>query len=744
MHKPSLNMAKTASVLSLGLAMAGMICGQCTYQSSSGTSTLTTTYNPNSPAAKAPFPGVTPAAPPPNTFMPSVPLAQYLAWKTAASQNQPSTFPSPPGIKTIPAPNAPLAPAPTPPTVQTPTYSWQSIQQIVNYTQPSPDIAVGPTDVIMAINGDPGTTALGAIALFTRQGTLIKQVAFETWFAPILSTLCPDGLSSCQIFDPVLRYDQLHGRFLFLASSRDTRTSLFGFTLLSVSNGATFNSGWKIWALNPATDNTGATWGDYWRLSYDTNAVYLTGNLFSPLSFQYAKIRVVRKSDLYNSAATTLPFTDYWNLQEPGDGKPAFALAPAQQRGPNVSSNTALFVNAAFDSGTPANFLTVWKLTSPLGPASLSCSTISGLPAYTGPAIAKQLGGGGQLDTGDNRVLKAILRGGFVYIARGTGYGVCPGGNMCTSVTYDVIDTSTMSLHSQSRLHDGYFFYPAFDIPATTPPGQPFATNNPFVTGTTTAADGTLTYAGISNMKTGEDYYQAGFPSDIPWGNYFGGAVDPVYGGLWVSGYAKPQSGGQGVYGTWAGYFPWLTAAAFTDVNPTSPFADYINILSLWQIASGCSLSPPSFCPGDIVPRNQLAALIVRAMFGTTFSYSTVPYFTDVSAADPYFPFIQKLRDLGIAAGCSANRYCPSDPMTRATAASLIIRGKLTSLSGDNFSFPTTPYFDDVPANSGDFPFVQKMSELGMTSGCTVSSYCPNRLLTRQEAAVFVVRAFIN
>jgi hypothetical protein len=74
----------------------------------------------------------------------------------------------------------------------------------------------------------------------------------------------------------------------------------------------------------------------------------------------------------------------------------------------------------------------------------------------------------------------------------------------------------------------------------------------------------------------------------------------------------------------------------------------------------------------------------------------------------------------------------------------LLIRGKLESLFGDNFSYPTTPFFTDVPATSPQFPYVQKMYELGLTTGCTPTQFCPNNNLTRQEIAVFLTRAFLN
>jgi len=110
----------------------------------------------------------------------------------------------------------------------------------------------------------------------------------------------------------------------------------------------------------------------------------------------------------------------------------------------------------------------------------------------------------------------------------------------------------------------------------------------------------------------------------------------------------------------------------------------------------------------------------------------------------PFFSYIQKLRDLGITQGCTPTTFCPGNGVTRGEAAVLIVRGKMSAAFGDNFSYPTTQVFTDVPPNSQQFPFVQKLFELGITSGCTPTLFCVNNTLTRQEMAVFIVRAFLN
>jgi hypothetical protein len=232
--------------------------------------------------------------------------------------------------------------------------------------------------------------------------------------------------------------------------------------------------------------------------------------------------------------------------------------------------------------------------------------------------------------------------------------------------------------------------------------------------------------------------------------------VDPVNGGLWTAGqYAETRqanvsAGFAGVWGTWGGYFPWLTTSAFTDVQP--PYTDFANVMSLWGITTGCS--PTTFCPTDTITRSQFAVFIIRSMEGnpcpnnTTcasgFTYTATPYFTDVPASDPNFPYVQKLRDLGITSGCSPTNFCPADKVTRWMAAVLIVRGKLKSLFGDNFAYPSTPSFADVAPTSSMFPYIQKLFELGITSGCSPTQFCPNDPINRQQAAVFIVRAFLN
>ena len=724
---------------------------QAPYSTGSGRSTTYAFYNPlQAPAPKAPnSPSLAPFT---QGALPAVSPSQAAANRAVTAPFAQSSFLSPLQIQISP-PVIPRAPGtPAAPIVQTPTVSFQGIQEAPPQLQPpSPDIAAGPNDVVMVVNS--------VIAQFSKSGTPRKVTAFPDFFSALLPTICPTGVSNCQIFDPTIRYDQLHGRFLFLATSR-TLDLRVAYHLLSVTNGATYDSGWKTWVLNAMLDGSAPSgnWADFWRLGFDDTAVYLAGNMYNSVSaFQYGKIRVLLKSDVYNLAATSLPYQDLFRLMNE-DGSLADSITPVHQRGKPTSVNAQLLVNATTIK-VPATYLTIWKVVDPAAnPVAATRSTVKGLLSYNWPQPAQQLNWPAILDAGDSRILKAVYRNGFLYTARDTGYTDVA--HAATTVTYDVIDTSGMTLVSQARLLNTNAFYPAFDVPATVPAGTQFATAN-LITGTTTAPDGSLTYAGISSLKPGKDFFdQTGGLSVISnrWGDYFGGAVDPINGGLWTSGqYAETRQanlspGFAGLWGTWAGYFPWQTASVFTDMSPASPFADYANVMSLWQITSGCTAT--TFCPNDPITRSQLAVFLIRSIAGNPcpnnltcaagFTYTATPYFTDVQAADPAFPYVQKLRDLGITTGCTATTFCPGDGVPRWAAAVLIVRGKLKSLFGDNFTYPSTPSFADVPPTSSTFPYIQKLFELGITSGCTATQFCPNDPITRQQAAAFIVRAFLN
>ena len=187
----------------------------------------------------------------------------------------------------------------------------------------------------------------------------------------------------------------------------------------------------------------------------------------------------------------------------------------------------------------------------------------------------------------------------------------------------------------------------------------------------------------------------------------------------------------------------WSTQLVFADVTPDYSYFDGVNLLFARKITSGCSTVPMLYCGYFFATRAQIATFIVRAILGGDgFAFSPTPYFNDVPANHPYFPWIQKLRELGVTAGCSPNGYCPDQWITRGEMAVLLIRARYGA--ADTFSFSTNPRFADVPASHPYFKWIQKMGQDGITAGCSAVDYCPGYLLTRGDAALLLMRAGFN
>jgi len=115
------------------------------------------------------------------------------------------------------------------------------------------------------------------------------------------------------------------------------------------------------------------------------------------------------------------------------------------------------------------------------------------------------------------------------------------------------------------------------------------------------------------------------------------------------------------------------------------------------------------------------------------------PTFSDVPADYWAHSFIEALADSGITAGCGNDNYCPLSPVTRAQMAVFLERG----IHGSDFSPPAAKgnVFLDVPAGDFAASFIEQFFLDGITSGCGNNNYCPDAEVTRDQMAVFLLRA---
>ncbi len=112
--------------------------------------------------------------------------------------------------------------------------------------------------------------------------------------------------------------------------------------------------------------------------------------------------------------------------------------------------------------------------------------------------------------------------------------------------------------------------------------------------------------------------------------------------------------------------------------------------------------------------------------------------FTDVM--DPAFwayDYIYAIYARGITKGYGDGMYGPDEPVTRGQMAAFIIRAKY----GNTFDYSAMPYFSDVPDSFWAFKYIQKMYEVGISTGYQDGTYMPGESVDRAQMAAFIVRS---
>ena len=179
-------------------------------------------------------------------------------------------------------------------------------------------------------------------------------------------------------------------------------------------------------------------------------------------------------------------------------------------------------------------------------------------------------------------------------------------------------------------------------------------------------------------------------------------------------------------------------AHIFSDVASGYWAENFINQIYYNGITTGYGNG--TYGPLDNVTRAQMAAFLIRPLRGDDFSYPSSPYFSDVPSSHWSFKYVQKLRELGITTGYGNGMYGPNDNVTRAQMAAFLIR----SIIGDTFDYPSTPYFSDVPSSHWAFRYIQKLRELGITTGYPDGTYHPDDNVNRAQMATFLTRTFLQ
>jgi hypothetical protein len=428
--------------------------------------------------------------------------------------------------------------------------SYNGISE-TNSIPPDPYVAVGPDHVIAVVNSN--------FAIWDKEGNLLKQIDAADWYSTALPGASP--------FDPKILYDHFAERWIMVWLHQSDPAKA-GYYLVSVSDNSDPLGNWYNWAL-PSDyngDEEVDNWGDYQGVGFNKDAIFISSNQFGfESNFQYVKIRIIGKAQLYDNTAGQVIWTDLWDIGYPTGGPQtikAFNIRPSI----TYDESSDFYLLHAPNSSTGIDFMTVYNISDPLTNPSLAGALVP-VNFYQSAPNADQLDGGAmKLEVyGSYLQNEPKIRNGNMWAVHTVRNAVAP---EYTSVRYLRID-----LGSLTRVEDiamgapnYWFFYPAITVDKDLNVAITYSRS-----ATTEYAGAYYTYRtatdpaglrGSHTLQTGKANYVKDYGSERNrWGDYNGIWLDPSddYSMWMFTEYASAKN----TWGTWMGK---IRIAPFTGV----------------------------------------------------------------------------------------------------------------------------------------------------------------------------------
>ncbi|MFB3880436.1 MAG: S-layer homology domain-containing protein [Armatimonadota bacterium] len=148
------------------------------------------------------------------------------------------------------------------------------------------------------------------------------------------------------------------------------------------------------------------------------------------------------------------------------------------------------------------------------------------------------------------------------------------------------------------------------------------------------------------------------------------------------------------------------------------------------------------------IDRGSTATFIAKAMLGGEGAppiASAGATFADVPADFWAAECIQYAAESNAVTGYPDGTFRPESPVDRGQMAVFIARSVVTPVGEEGLAAyipPATPTFSDVPASSWCFKHVEYLAAARVASGYSDGTYRPEVVVTRDQMAVYVARAF--
>ena len=169
----------------------------------------------------------------------------------------------------------------------------------------------------------------------------------------------------------------------------------------------------------------------------------------------------------------------------------------------------------------------------------------------------------------------------------------------------------------------------------------------------------------------------------------------------------------------------------FTDVSSTNVHRANIEALESSGVFDGTECGARRFCPDKAAERWAVAVWIVRVVDGRDPVPVEESRFSDVDDNAWWMPYVERLADLQITAGCKTRplRFCPHETVTRARMATFLVQAfRLQRASSAGFT--------DTRGNVHEHN-IDALFAAGITAGCRTGPlrYCPDSPVSRAQMA---------
>lgn len=143
-------------------------------------------------------------------------------------------------------------------------------------------------------------------------------------------------------------------------------------------------------------------------------------------------------------------------------------------------------------------------------------------------------------------------------------------------------------------------------------------------------------------------------------------------------------------------------------------------------------------------PSSLVAAALVLAVASVPLApapaalWAQSDSYSDVAPGAHYWLPVKALFAGGVFEGTMCGEgFCPGEPLDRKTMAVWAVR-----MADRADPEPKGTRFADVDPDSFYTPFIERLAELGITVGCGGARFCPDRTVTRAQAAVMLSRMY--